>query len=315
MEKQPAQEITKLQELTYELTVDQAMSPKVVTVSPHDTMAQFREVLRVNRISGTPVMEDGEMIGVISIEDLIKALAAGELDATVGEKMYRRVETLYADEPLVGAVDKFARFKFGRFPVMDREGHLVGIITQGDIMHTLLRKLEVDYREEEIHRYRASHIFEDIIADEAALVIGYRLIGRDFDRAGEASGNLKTTLSRLGFDPGIIRRVVIATYEAEMNIVIYAHGGEIVAEVRPDRIRIEVLDNGPGIPDIDLAMQPGYSTAPEWVREMGFGAGMGLPNIKSCSDQMKLESTVGVGTRLEIVIHADKSGERERRKK
>ncbi len=315
MEKQPAQEITKLQELTYELTVDQAMSPKVVTVSPHDTMAQFREVLRVNRISGTPVMEDGEMIGVISIEDLIKALAAGELDATVGEKMYRRVETLYADEPLVGAVDKFARFKFGRFPVMDREGHLVGIITQGDIMHTLLRRLEVDYHAEEIHRYRASHIFEDIIADEAALVIGYRLIGRDFDRAGEASGNLKTTLSRLGFDPGIIRRVVIATYEAEMNIVIYAHGGEIVAEVRPDRIRIEMLDNGPGIPDIDLAMQPGYSTAPEWVREMGFGAGMGLPNIKSCSDQMKLESTVGVGTRLEIVIHADKSGERERRKK
>ena len=315
MEKKPTQEITKLQELTYELTVEQAMSPKVVTVSPHDTMAQFREVLRVNLISGTPVVEDGEMIGIISIEDLIKALAAGELDATVGEKTCRHVETLYADEPLVCAVDKFARFKFGRFPVVDREGHLVGIITQGDIMHTLLRKLEVDYREEEIHRYRASHIFEDIIADEAALVIGYRLIGRDFDRAGEASGNLKTTLSRLGFDPGIIRRVVIATYEAEMNIVIYAHGGEIVAEVRPDRIRIEALDNGPGIPDIDLAMQPGYSTAPEWVREMGFGAGMGLPNIESCSDQMKLESTVNVGTRLEIVIHADESGERERRKK
>ncbi len=315
MEKKPTQEITKLQELTYELTVEQAMSPKVVTVFPHDTMAQFREVLRVNRISGTPVVEDGKMVGVISIEDLIKSLAAGELNITVGEKMYRRVETLYADEPLVGAVDKFARFKFGRFPVVDREGHLVGIITQGDIMHTLLRRLEVDYHAEEIHRYRASHIFEDIIADEAALVIGYRLIGRDFDRAGEASGNLKTTLSRLGFDPGIIRRVVIATYEAEMNIVIYAHGGEIVAEVRPDRIRIEMLDNGPGIPDIDLAMQPGYSTAPEWVREMGFGAGMGLPNIKSCSDQMKLESTVGVGTRLEIVIHADKSGERERRKK
>ena len=315
MEKKPIQEITKLQELTYELTVEQAMSPQVVTVSPHDTMAQFREVLRVNRISGTPVMENGEMVGIISIEDLIKSLAAGELNATVGEKMYRHVETLYADEPLVCAVDKFSRFKFGRFPVVNRAGHLVGIITQSNIMHTLLRKLEVDYREEEIHRYRASHIFEDIIADEAALVIGYRLIGRDFDRAGEASGNLKTTLSRLGFDPGIIRRVVIATYEAEMNIVIYAHGGEIVAEVRLDRIRIEVLDNGPGISDIDLAMQPGYSTAPEWVREMGFGAGMGLANIKSCSDQMKLESTVGVGTRLEIVIHADKSGERERRKK
>ncbi len=308
MEKKPTQEITRLQELTYELIVGQAMSPKTITVSPHDTMAQFREVLRVNRISGTPVLEDGEIVGIISIEDLIKALAAGELAATVDEKMCRRLETLYADEPLVSAVDKFARLKFGRFPVVDREGHLVGVITQGDIMHTLLRRLEVDYRAEEVHRYRASHIFEDIVADEAALVFGYRIIGRDFDRAGAASGNLKTTLSRLGFDPRIIRRVVIATYEAEINIVVYTDGGEIVAEVRSDRIRIEALDNGPGIPDIDLAMQPGYSTAPEWVREMGFGAGMGLPNIKSCSDQMKLESTVGVGTRLEVIIYADETG-------
>ena len=315
MEKKPTQEITRLHELTYELIVGQAMSPKTITVSPHDTMAQFREVLRVNSISGTPVLEDGEMVGIISIEDLIKALAAGELAATVGDKMCQHVETLHADEPLVSAVDKFARLKFGRFPVVDREGHLVGIITQSDIMHTLLRRLEVDYREEEIRRYRASHIFEDIVADEAALVFGYRIIGRDFDRAGAASGNLKTTLSRLGFDPRIIRRVVIATYEAEINIVIYTDGGEIVAEVRSDHIRIETLDNGPGIPDIDLAMQPGYSTAPEWVREMGFGAGMGLPNIKSCSDQMKLESTVGVGTRLEVIIYADETGEHRRRER
>jgi CBS domain-containing protein/anti-sigma regulatory factor (Ser/Thr protein kinase) len=315
VEKKPTQEITKLQGLAYELTVGQAMSPEVITVSPHDTMAQFREVLRTNRISGTPVMENGEMIGVVSIKDLIEALAAGELDATVGEKMFRRVETLYADEPLVCAVDKFARFKFGRFPVVDREEHLVGIITQGDVTHTLLRRLEVDYREEEIHRYRASHIFEDIVANETALVFGYRIIGRDFDRAGEASGNLKTTLSRLGFAPRVIRRVAVATYEAEMNIVIYTDGGEIVAEVRPDLIRIEALDNGPGIPDIDLAMQPGYSTASDWIREMGFGAGMGLPNIKSCSDQMRLESTVGVGTRLEIVIHVDEKREHERRGK
>ncbi len=313
MEKKPIQEVTKLQELTYELTVGHAMSPKVITVSSQDTMAQFREVLRVNRISGTPVVEDGEMVGVVSIEDLIKALATGELNAIVGDKMCQHVETLYADEPLVRAVDKFARFKFGRFPVVDRDGHLVGIITQGNIMHTLLRRLEVDYREEGIHRYRASHIFEDIIADEAALVFGYRIIGRDFDRAGAASGNLKTTLSRLGFNPRIIRRVAIATYEGEINIVVYTNGGEIVAEVRPDRIHIEVLDNGPGIPDVDLAMQPGYSTAPDWVREMGFGAGMGLPNIKACSDQMKLESTVGVGTRLEITIYADETGEHGRR--
>jgi anti-sigma regulatory factor (Ser/Thr protein kinase) len=167
----------------------------------------------------------------------------------------------------------------------------------------MLRRLEVDYHEEEIHRYRASHIFEDIVSDEVALVFGYQVIARDFARAGEASSGLKRTLSRLGIDPQIIRRVAVATYEAEINIVVYTRGGEIVAEVRPDRIRIAAVDKGPGIPDVEQAMKPGFSTAPEWVREMGFGAGMGLPNIKACADKMDLKSTVGVGTQLTILIY------------
>ncbi len=305
MEQRTAKEITKLQELAYELKVGQAMTKEVITVSPYSTMAEFMEVLRVNRISGTPVLEEGRMIGIVSIEDLIKALAAGELNATVGEKMTPNPVTLYADEPLVHAVSKFSELRFGRFPVINRAGELVGIITQGDIARAMLRRLEVDYHEEEIHRYRASHIFEDIIADEIALVFGYRVAARDFERAGEASSGLKRTLSRLGIHPRVIRRVAVATYEAEMNIVIYTDGGEIVAEVRPGRIRIEALDKGPGIPDIEQAMQPGFSTAPEWVREMGFGAGMGLPNIQASADEMKLESTVGVGTYLDIIIYFD----------
>jgi len=305
VEQRTAKEITKLQELAYELKVGQAMTKEVITVSPYSTMAEFMEVLRVNRISGTPVLEEGRMIGIVSIEDLIKALAAGELNATVGEKMTPNPVTLYADEPLVHAVSKFSELRFGRFPVINRAGELVGIITQGDIARAMLRRLEVDYHEEEIHRYRASHIFEDIIADEIALVFGYRVAARDFERAGEASSGLKRTLSRLGIHPRVIRRVAVATYEAEMNIVIYTDGGEIVAEVRPGRIRIEALDKGPGIPDIEQAMQPGFSTAPEWVREMGFGAGMGLPNIQASADEMKLESTVGVGTHLDIIIYFD----------
>ncbi len=303
-------EVTKLQELTYELKAGDAMTRKVITVTPQTTMAEFREILRAHRISGTPVLEDSRLVGIISIEDLIKALASGESNATVGEKMTRTVKTLYADEPLVHVVGQFTRLGYGRFPVVDRNGNLVGIITQGDIVRALLKKLEVEYHEEEIHRYRASHIFEDIVADETALVFGYRVAARDFHAAGTASGNLKTTLYRLGIAPSIIRRVAVATYEAEMNIVVFTDGGEIVAEVRPDRIRVEALDKGPGIPDIELAMQPGYSTAPEWVREMGFGAGMGLPNIKACADVMRLESTVGVGTHLEIIIY---TGEEERK--
>jgi CBS domain-containing protein/anti-sigma regulatory factor (Ser/Thr protein kinase) len=300
------QEVTKLQELTYELKIGDAMTPNVVTVTPQMTMAEFREVLRTHRISGTPVLAHKQLVGVVSLEDLINALADGNLDATIGQKMARDPKTLYCDEPLVHAVGQFARLKYGRFPVIDREGNLVGILTQGDIVRALLRELEIDYHAEEIHRYRASHIFQDIVADDTALVFGYYVVGKDFNAAGTASSNLKTTLYRLGLPPPVIRRVAVASYEAEMNLVIYTAGGEIVAEVRPDRVRIEVIDNGPGIPDIEQAMQPGYSTAPEWVREMGFGAGMGLVNIRNCSDVMRLDSEVDVGTHLEIIIYIDK---------
>jgi CBS domain-containing protein/anti-sigma regulatory factor (Ser/Thr protein kinase) len=303
VEQKTTQEITKLQELAYELKVEQAMNREVTTVSPRSTMAEFGEVLRTNRISGAPVVKDGRMVGIVSIEDLIEALKAGEMGATVGEKMTPNPVTLYADEPLVHAVSKFTKLQFGRFPIVNREGDIVGIITPGNIVQAMLRRLEVDAHEEELHRYRASHIFEDIIADDIALVFGYRVPAGDIIQAGEASSGLKKTLSRLGIHPQVIRRVAVATYEAEMNIVIFTDGGEIVAEVRPDRIQVKFLDKGPGIPDIEQAMQPGFSTAPVWVQEMGFGAGMGLPNIQSCADEMKLESKVGTGTRLEIIIY------------
>jgi CBS domain-containing protein/anti-sigma regulatory factor (Ser/Thr protein kinase) len=303
VEQKAAKQVTKIQELAYELKVQDAMTRKGIVISPDATMAEFRELLRANRISGTPVVQDGKMVGVVSIEDLIKTLAAGELNTKVREKMVPDPVTLVADEPLVHAVSKFNQLRFGRFPVVNDQGELVGIITEGDIMRAVLRRLEVDYREEEIHRYRASHIFEDIIADEVGLVFGYRVAAQDFGRAGEASSGLKKTLGRLGIHPSVIRRVAVATYEAEINVVVYTEGGEIVAEVRRDRIKIEALDKGPGIPDIEQAMQPGFSTASNWVREMGFGAGMGLPNIKSCSDEMCLESTVGVGTHLTLIIH------------
>jgi len=308
VEESSSKGITKLHELTYELKVGDAMSRKVITVSPETSINEFREMLRANRISGMPVISrDGKMVGIISIEDLIKALAAGESQATVGEKMHPRLVTLFADEPLVHAVGKFSELQFGRFPVIDRQGALVGIITQGDIVRAMLNRLHVDYSAEEIHRYRASHIFEDIVADEVALVFGYQVEARNFARAGEASSGLKRTLSRLGIHPQIIRRVAVATYEAEINIVVYTDGGDIVAEVRPDRIKIEAVDKGPGIPDIEQAMQPGFSTAPDWVRELGFGAGMGLPNIKACADKMDIKSTVGVGTHLTIKIYLNKS--------
>ena len=130
----------------------------------------------------------------------------------------------------------------------------------------------------------------------------YEVDGNDFTLAGRTSSEVKKRLKQLGLNPEVIRRVAIAMYEAEINMVIHADGGTIDVEVTPQEIRIVFQDRGPGIPDIEKAMQEGFSTAPHEVRELGFGAGMGLPNIKKNSDEMKIESTVGVGTTITITI-------------
>ena len=297
-------DITKVQELVYEMKVEQVMAKDVITVSSHNLMLELRDLLREKRISGVPVVDEGRLIGMVSIEDFIKCLAEGKMNSLVKDRMSRNVKTLYNNEPLVQAVEEFNRLGYGRFPVIDREsGKLVGIITKGDIIRGLLKKIEIEYHEEEIHRYRASHFFEDIIADRTILIFQYKVIGKDFNRAGATSSDLKKTLRRLGIPPKVIRRVAIATYEAEMNIVVFTEGGEIVARITPQEIRVDAIDSGPGIPDIKEAMKSGFSTAPDWIRALGFGAGMGLTNIQKCADQMNLESTPGKGTRLEITVH------------
>ncbi len=293
---------TKVQELVYELKVRDAVTKNVITAGPETLMSELREILRSNQISGVPVMDGDKLIGIISIDDFINWSAGDRIDCPIKDKMTREVKALYEDEPLIHAVSRLDKTGFGRFPVINRHGRLVGILSKGDIIERLLRKLEIDYQEEEIHRYRASHLFEDIVADKVLLTFQSHIKGQDFDRAGEASSSLKKTLHRLGIHPQIVRRAAIASYEAEMNVVIYTNGGDVIAQVRPDQINIFVSDSGPGIKDVEKAMQPGYSTASEWVRELGFGAGMGLVNIKKCADKMNLTSKVGQGTYLKISI-------------
>jgi anti-sigma regulatory factor (Ser/Thr protein kinase) len=130
----------------------------------------------------------------------------------------------------------------------------------------------------------------------------YNVEGGNFTRAGYASSEIKKILKQLNVDMGIIKRTVVACYEAEVNVVAHAYSGTIYTKVSPDSITIKFVDEGPGIPDIDLAMQEGYSTASSKVREMGFGAGMGLPNIKKNADKLEISSEVNKGTTLEITM-------------
>ena len=127
--------------------------------------------------------------------------------------------------------------------------------------------------------------------------------GNDFSSAGIASVKIKKILRDIGFDSEVIRRVSIAMYEAEINMVIHAGGGSADVEVSPEKIVLVLKDTGPGIADINLAMSEGYSTAPDNIRSLGFGAGMGLPNIKRYSDELKIDSELGKGTTLTITVN------------
>ena len=131
----------------------------------------------------------------------------------------------------------------------------------------------------------------------------YPVDGEDFTRAGEASSSLKQTLKLMNLDADIIRRCAIAMYEGEINMVIHANGGVIDVDIYPDRITMVLKDHGPGIPDVELAMQEGYSTASDEVLNLGFGAGMGLPNMKRSVDEMDIDTTIGVGTTVTMTIY------------
>lgn len=307
------EELTQVEALAYELHVKDVMTSPVVSVGPTDTISRLSEMLRTHNITGIPVVSDEKLVGIISVKDLIAALEKGELAAPVSAYMTSNLFTLHEADALVRALEIFSKTGVGRLPVLDQEGRLVGIVTKGDIAHGLLRTLQTPKDEEEVRRYRASHLFEDILSDRTSLFLRYRVRHRDFAGGGMASANVRRALLRLGASLETARRCAIAVYEAEMNLVIHTtNGGVLRVEIQPELIFIEALDEGPGIEDIDRAMQPGYTTTPPDIRAMGFGAGFGLANIQRFVDKMWLKSQPGGGTRLEMWIYLQPEAERRR---
>ncbi len=305
--------LTQVEALAYELQVKDVMTGPVVSVEPSHDIAHLSELLRTHNITGVPVVSGGKLVGIISVKDLIAALEKGDLGAPVSAYMTADLFTLAEGDALVRALEVFSETGVGRLPVLDAGGRLVGMVTKGDIAHGLLRTLQSPQTEEELRRYRASHLFEDIVSDRTSLLLRYRVRERDFAAGGMASANVRRALLRLGASLETARRCAIAVYEAEMNLVIHTtSGGLLRVEIQPDLIFMEALDDGPGIPDVDQAMQPGYTTTPPEIRAMGFGAGFGLVNIQRCVDTMWLKSEIGEGTRLEMWIYLQPGAERRR---
>lgn len=300
-----ANAINRVEELSYDLKVQEVMTSELQVATPEMPIEHVLEILRLNRISGVPVVvDDNRLIGVLSLEDIVRAMQQNELSAPVKKYMSTKLTTVMSYDPIVGAMQKFSDSGLGRLPVMNENNKLIGMITKGDITRGVLIALQKDYKEEEVRRYRASHLFEDIISDRTTLVLRYNIKAQDFTHGGNASSNIKRALVRLGADSQTARRCGIAVYEAEINLIIHTtNGGILKLEVEPHRITMSTTDDGPGIADINQVLQPGYTTATEQVREMGFGAGMGLVNIQRCVDTMTIESTVGKGTKLIMRIH------------
>jgi len=137
---------------------------------------------------------------------------------------------------------------------------------------------------------------------EKTLNLHYEVENGNFTAAGEASSNVKRLLKQMGVSPDAVRKVAVAMYEGEINMVIHANGGVIDVEITPEEVKMVLKDVGPGIPDVQKAMQEGYSTAPDSVRSLGFGAGMGLPNMKKYSDTMEIDTEPGVGTTVTMTV-------------
>ncbi|MBM3298987.1 MAG: CBS domain-containing protein, partial [Deltaproteobacteria bacterium] len=286
--------------------VETVMAPNVVTVAPSVTMAEVKDLMKSKRISGVPVMDGDRMCGIVSMSDVLDVTVQRKLHEPASDHMTTDVKTVLKDASVIEAVSHLDRGGFGRLPVVDHQGKLVGIVTTGTMIRALLKEMDISFQKKEAERlqsYRARHIFEDIVSDDTSVILRFIVGDRDFDHAGSASSAIKKSLQRLGVVPAIVRRVAVAVYEAEMNLVIHTDvGGEITVDVRRDRVKISAVDHGPGIEDLQKVLQPGYSTAPQWIRDMGFGAGMGLANIKRCADMMRLMSGLGGGTRLDMMF-------------
>ena len=288
-------EFSFVEELVHRLKVFQAMAKDVVTDKPQHTLRDAQITMRDTRVSGIPVVKDNMMVGIVTIEDVIQALDHGYIEDPIERWMTRDVVTVESNWPLSRAMSILDRTRFGRLPVLDKDGSLCGVITPESILRALLTELN-----RLLARNEKSEVATETLGSET-LRLHFNVEAGDYDRAGLASVQLKRELAARGVDPALQRRVAIATHEAETNLIIHStSGGAIIVDLEPESIRLTVTDNGPGIENIEQAMQPGYSTASDFVRSLGFGAGMGLSNIKRCTDHFELKSKPGLGTRLNL---------------
>lgn len=279
------------------LKVRDAMSRTLHCASRTDTFRALKEMMKEKKISGLPIVEDGRLLGLVTLDDILTAMDLGKIDESVGETMTRNLIVLEEDMPLTFAVSHLNKYPYRRYPVIDKNKHLVGVITSRRILAALVREMDKEIRELEAKVQEQTVVVQNEIHKE------YFIKRLDFESAGRASYAIKKIMKEQGLSSDIIRRASVAAYELEINIVVHSNGGKLTFHLTPENVTIRAIDDGPGIENVDDAMREGFSTATDWIRSLGFGAGMGLPNSRRFSDDFRIESTPGGATKVTAVIY------------
>jgi len=281
-------------ELLYRLKVRDVMTRDLITAHKSDTLRAVQDIMKTSTITGVPVAEGKRMLGIISMDDIIRALDEGRMHETAEVAMTRNVIVLEDDMPLAFALSYMEKYRFGRFPVLSTDGELVGIITSRDIIVHLILAMnqEMETLEEKLRIPQEAWA----VSHPGSIHQEFATRRFDFENAGKPSAEIKRLCKENNLDPKLIRRIAVASYELEMNQVIHSLGGSIIFALDHETAQVIARDTGPGIPDIEAALSEGFSTANEWVRTLGFGAGMGLPNTKRVADEFSIQSTQGIGT-------------------
>lgn len=293
------------------------MKKDVVFLTKGHTLWQAKELMRIKKISGVPVLNNkGCLTGLVSIEDIIVALEKDYIAELLEDHMTKNVITVSPDDSIEKIIQKFNRFDFGRFPVVDNNCKLIGLITKNDILETILGQFTIiydhDVRREEILNKEVEWFNKSLITgntlDKKKADFEFHIQYTDVNSAGMGAARLKKFLNTKMSNPELVRKASIATYEAEVNVVIHSGSdGYLYCWFNEDEINVRIEDHGKGIENVDKAMQEGYSTASDHVRELGFGAGIGLVNMKRYSDKMVVVSEIGKGVVVEMSFY-NKSG-------
>ena len=294
-----------IMELLQRLRVKDVMRDHdIISVVRSDTLHFAQNLMKRNHISGVPVVEGKRLLGIVSINDIILALEGGWIGEPCQKHMATNLVVLEEDMPLAFALKYFENYIFGRFPVLNKERDLVGIVSQRDVTRVLMRELT-----KELARLEGAVAHQPEKAADCAAegqpsksslpyysMRQFVVVRNDLQNAGKAANEIKRMLAEAGVGKKVIRRVAVAAYELEINICIHSLGGAITFIIDGHKATVIAKDKGPGIKDVEWALRDGTSTANDWIRSMGFGAGMGLANSRRVADVFDIKSTVPTGT-------------------